>query len=212
VYISVLHIRLQILAMSGLGQAALGLNVLNQYALRPGVLFCVSSGNITTFTGDAIVNAANRAGLGGGGVDGAITRAGGVGMAEERKALPLVKAGIRIPTGDARTTSSGSMPSRFCIHAVGPCYHNVDETNGDQLLAGAYSASMREAKANGVKTLAFSMISAGAFRANQPLSKILDISIRTIAGNVYPGLESVYMIGFTEKEVDALNEVAREIF
>ena len=74
--------------MSGLGQAALGLNVLNQYALRPGVLFCVSSGNITTFTGDAIVNAANRAGLGGGGVDGAITRAGGGEWPKSEKPCP----------------------------------------------------------------------------------------------------------------------------
>jgi hypothetical protein len=89
--------------------------------LSCGAVFVVSQGSVVRFRGDALVNAANRGCLGGGGVDGAVNDAGGFLLEHARRALPIVSAPyIRCPTGEAKLTVGGALRVRFVIHAVGP--------------------------------------------------------------------------------------------
>ncbi len=117
-------------------------------------------GDITKIGVDAIVNAANSSLLGGGGVDGAIHRAGGRAILDECRKIVERQGGC--PTGEAVITTAGNMPARYVIHTVGPVWHG-GMNNEDQLLANAYSNSLRLAVDNGVKTIAFPNISTGVY-------------------------------------------------
>src|SRR5262249_8055797 len=114
-------------------------------------------GDITQQDTDAIVNAANTTLRGGGGVDGAIHRAGGPDILEECKQLG------GCATGDAKITGGGRLRARRVIHAVGPVYR--DGRHGEaERLAGTYRRSLEVAAANGVRSMAFPSISTGAYR------------------------------------------------
>jgi len=117
-------------------------------------------GDITTQDVDAIVNAANPGLMGGGGVDGAIHRAGGPTIKEECKAI-VSRIG-RLATGKAVITSAGRLPARHVIHTVGPVWHG-GTSNEEALLADAYRNSLRLAAENGCRTVAFPSISTGAY-------------------------------------------------
>ena len=176
----------------------------------PGCTFHVSKGTVVEFEGDTIVNAANVGGLGGGGVDGAITTAGGTELAHCRKQLIELEPGIRIYTGDAKVTLSGNDSYDYVVHAVGPNYNNYeDEKEADLLLSLAYENSMKEAKAIGSVSIAFSLISAGVFRGTKSIDHVLYIGMEAIKNNLYEGLEEVHMVGFSDKEVAALIKIAK---
>lgn len=117
-------------------------------------------GDITKITVDAIVNAANSTLLGGGGVDGAIHRAGGRTILDECMKIVERQGGCR--TGEAVITTAGKLPARYVIHTVGPVWHG-GMSNEDQLLANAYTSSLRLAAENGAKTVAFPNISTGVY-------------------------------------------------
>lgn len=101
------------------------------------MLLNVIEADITTLALDAIVNAAQPALLGGGGVDGAIHRAAGPALLRACRALPEVEPGIRCPTGQARITHGYALPARHVIHTVGPIWHSGQHGESD-LLAGCY--------------------------------------------------------------------------
>jgi O-acetyl-ADP-ribose deacetylase len=114
----------------------------------------VVESDITRLVVDAIVNAANSALLGGGGVDGAIHRAAGPRLLEECRAIPQVSPGVRCPTGQARLTQGYDLPARFVIHTVGPVWQGGGQGE-DELLADCYRNSMDVAGDHGIRSIAF---------------------------------------------------------
>ena len=197
--------------------------VLCGYELASGVLLC-SSGSVVGFRGGAVVNAANEGCQGGGGVDGAITAAGGDALADARAALPAIDAdGVRrCATGDAVVTAGGDLAADHCIHAVGPNYGWLERGDGDDeeaalargdaLLAGAYAASMARAAEVGATTVAFSLLSAGIFRGARSLAAVLAIAVAAVARGAYPGLERVHLVAFTPREQKTLAHAAQRHF
>ncbi len=132
-------------------------------------------GDITEQEVDALVNAANSMLLGGGGVDGAIHRAGGPEILEECQ--EIVAGTGSLPAGEAVITTAGALPAKYVIHTVGPIWHGgkLDE---EQLLRNAYMNSLRLAVENGVRTIAFPSISTGAYRF--PIERAATIAIETV--------------------------------
>jgi O-acetyl-ADP-ribose deacetylase (regulator of RNase III) len=130
----------------------------------------VVQGDITTIAVDAIVNAANEGLRGGGGVDGAIHRAGGPAIMEE-----CIRLG-GCPTGDAKATTAGRLPARYVIHAVGPFWDGGDFEE-DDLLASAYRRSVEVAAGLGCESIAFPAISTGIF--GFPIERAAPIALGT---------------------------------
>lgn len=119
-------------------------------------------GDITSQQVDAIVNAANSSLMGGGGVDGAIHRAGGPTILEECKEIRRAAFPQGLPTGEAVITSAGNLPSKFVIHTVGPVYGQHQGKEGD-LLAACYTNSLQIAVKHSLSTIAFPAISTGVY-------------------------------------------------
>jgi O-acetyl-ADP-ribose deacetylase (regulator of RNase III) len=121
----------------------------------------VVRGDITEQRVDAVVNAANSALLGGGGVDGAIHRRGGPAILAECRALRTGRLRAGLPAGQAVATTAGDLPARWVIHTVGPVYSLAEDRSA--VLASCYAESLRVAAELGARTVAFPAISAGAF-------------------------------------------------
>src|SRR4051812_14276422 len=145
-------------------------------------------GDITRFTADAIVNAANTSLLGGGGVDGAIHRAGGPAILAECRRL----GGCQ--TGDAKATTAGELPARYVIHTVGPVWG--EDEDPDELLASCHRTSLALAASLGCRTVAFPAISTGVY--SFPVDRAARIAIGTTAVELalLPGIERVTFVLF----------------
>ncbi len=131
--------------------------------------------DITTLAVDAIVNAANRSLLGGGGVDGAIHRAAGPGLLDECRALD------GCTTGSAKITGGHRLKARHVIHAVGPVW-NGGAANEEALLAGCYRGAIDLAAAHGLCSLAYPAISTGIYRF--PADLAARIAVGTVASEL----------------------------
>jgi O-acetyl-ADP-ribose deacetylase (regulator of RNase III) len=118
-------------------------------------------GDITAQEVDAVVNAANRTLLGGGGVDGAIHRRGGDAIIEACRRLRATTLPDGLPVGDAVATTAGELPARWVIHTVGPIYSGRE--SDVELLASCHTSSLRVADELEAETIAFPAISTGAF-------------------------------------------------
>lgn len=162
-------------------------------------------GDITRQDTDAIVNAANSSLLGGGGVDGAIHRAGGPAILEECRRLG------GCPTGEAKITTGGNLKARFVIHTVGPVYHGG--TSGEaELLARCYRRSLEVAVEHGLQTIAFPSISTGAYR--YPVREAARVALSAVKGFLEsaPGLHLVRFVLFDELTYRAYAEAMEEIW
>jgi O-acetyl-ADP-ribose deacetylase (regulator of RNase III) len=132
--------------------------------------------DITKIAVDAIVNAANSTLMGGGGVDGAIHRAGGPAILEECKKIVARQGGCQ--TGEAVITTAGNLPARFIIHTVGPVWYDGNNEEKEKL-ANCYRNSLELAAGNGCRTIAFPNISTGVYHF--PKDKAAEIAMRTVA-------------------------------
>jgi O-acetyl-ADP-ribose deacetylase (regulator of RNase III) len=150
-------------------------------------------GDITRVEVDAIVNAANSKLVGGGGVDGAIHRAGGPAIMQECDVIREKQGGC--PTGEAVITTGGDLPARFVIHTVGPVWHGGHKEEA-RLLRNAYLNSLRLAEKNRLKSLAFPNVSTGVY--GYPLEEAADIAISTVKGYMEQGtgIELVVFVCF----------------
>jgi len=133
-------------------------------------------GDITKIRVDAIVNAANSRLAGGGGVDGAVHRAGGPAIMKELDAIRSRSGGCA--TGSAVVTGAGSLPAQFVFHAVGPIYRDGRHREAEQL-ADCYRCCLDLAEKHGVRTISFPAISTGAY--GYPLEEAARIATETIA-------------------------------
>ena len=151
-------------------------------------------GDITKQTTDAIVNAANSGLMGGGGVDGAIHRAGGPTILEQCKEI-IAKQG-RLPAGKAVITTGGNLPAKYVIHTVGP-YWQGGSSNEALVLANCYKYSLKIAEAKRLTSISFPAISTGAYR--YPLDQAAKVALETV-------------IWFLKEEAVSLKEVRFVLF
>jgi O-acetyl-ADP-ribose deacetylase (regulator of RNase III) len=132
-------------------------------------------GDITKQSTDAIVNAANSSLMGGGGVDGAIHRAGGSEILEECKRI-VARQG-RLPTGEAVITTGGNLSAKHVIHTVGPIWHGGN-SGEPELLASAYRSSLEIASGKKLKSISFPSISTGAY--GYPVRLASEVALQTV--------------------------------
>ena len=156
-------------------------------------------GDITEQDTDAIVNAANSSLLGGGGVDGAIHRAGGPRILEECRKIREQKG--ECPTGESVITGGGNLKARFVIHTVGPVWHGGGRGE-DELLGNAYRNSLLLAAGHHIRTIAFPSISTGAY--GFPVDRASKIAFDTVSGflkNDSP-LEEVRFVVYSQEDYE----------
>jgi len=154
----------------------------------------IIQGDITRQATDAIVNAANSSLMGGGGVDGAIHRAGGPAILEECKQI-VARQG-RLPTGRAVITTGGNLPSKYVIHTVGPIWHGGAQGE-EGLLESAYRESLKVAAKNNLTSVSFPSVSTGAF--GYPVELAATTAINTV-------------LAFLRREETSLREVVFVLF
>jgi O-acetyl-ADP-ribose deacetylase (regulator of RNase III) len=157
-------------------------------------ILSIQQGDITNQSTDAIVNAANPSLMGGGGVDGAIHRAGGSTIIEECKII-ISRQG-RLPTGKAVTTTAGRLKSRYVIHTVGPVWHG-GHSGEAALLSSAYRESLEAAVSRNLTSISFPSISTGVY--GYPVEKAAHVALKTI-------------IIFLKERISPINEVVLVLF
>lgn len=160
--------------------------------------------DITKLEVDAIVNAANTSLLGGGGVDGAIHRAGGKAILEACMQIRNRQGGCDV--GEAVITTAGELPAQYVIHTVGPYWN--DGQDQSQLLKNCYLNSLKLAEEYKLRTIAFPNISTGVYR--YPKAAAAAIAIDAVKNASLESLETVYFICFDEENYRLYEELFRE--
>jgi O-acetyl-ADP-ribose deacetylase (regulator of RNase III) len=164
----------------------------------------IVEGDLTRQDTQAIVNAANKYLRPGGGVDGAIHRAGG----------PKIEAACRqiggCPTGEARLTTGGNLKATYVIHTVGPVYHGGGQGEAE-LLAACYRESLKLASQQGIKSLAFPSISTGAY--GYPMAAAARIALKTVADYLgqHPEIELVRFVLFGQAAYQEYAQALQEL-
>jgi len=160
-------------------------------------------GDITKQRTDAIVNAANSSLLGGGGVDGAIHRAGGREILEECIKIRERQGGCE--TGEAVITTGGKLPTKYVIHTVGPIWRGGNNTEAE-LLANCYINSLKLAVENGIKTIAFSAISTGIY--GYPIEQAAPVALKAVTefvkNNVF--FDEVVFVLYKQRDYDVYKQ------
>jgi len=167
-------------------------------------IFFLEEGDLTHQETEAIVNAANSRLAGGGGVDGAIHRAGGPSIMEETRKFD------GCPTGQAVITTGGNLKAKYVIHTVGPVYK--DGRHGEpELLASCYRESLKLASVRGIKSLAFPSISTGVY--GYPIADAARIAMKTVTDYLahHPEIERVRLVLFGRAAYEVYVRVLQEL-
>ncbi|WP_293887893.1 MULTISPECIES: O-acetyl-ADP-ribose deacetylase [unclassified Sphingobacterium] len=164
----------------------------------------VLKGDITKIEVDAIVNAANTSLLGGGGVDGAIHKAGGKAILEDCQKIRSKQGGCKV--GEAVITTAGKLPAKFVIHTVGPVWNN-GKSNEENLLLAAYSNSLKLALDNEVTSISFPNISTGIYKF--PKENAAQIAIQTVSDflTITNKIERVIFVCYDDENYKIYNEL-----
>ncbi|MFO8143767.1 MAG: O-acetyl-ADP-ribose deacetylase [Dehalococcoidales bacterium] len=173
------------------------------------VLVRVIQGDVTAQDTDAIVNAANSSLMGGGGVDGAIHRAGGTAILSECK--QIVSRQGKLPTGKAVITTGGNLKARYVIHTVGPVWRGGGRGEAE-LLASAYRESLNLATDRKLKSISFPSISTGVY--GYPVDRAARVAISTVARFLQTkttALTEIIFVLFDERTFNAYSEALNEI-
>jgi O-acetyl-ADP-ribose deacetylase (regulator of RNase III) len=165
------------------------------------------NGDITKIECDAIVNAANASLLGGGGVDGAIHRAGGPAILEDCRKIVARQGGCK--TGEAVITGAGNLPAKFVIHTVGPVWNGG--RNGEEAkLKSCYTNSLRLAEENGCTTIAFPNISTGIYGfPKEPAAQIAVSTVEELAERHH--IEKVKFVCFDDENYGIYTKLLAEL-
>lgn len=171
--------------------------------INKGIL-SLAEGDITKQDTDAIVNAANKSLRGGGGVDGAIHRAGGPRILEECKKIGGCE------TGEAVITTGGNLKAKYVIHTVGPIYRDGLH-NEPKLLENAYKNSLKLASSKGIKSIAFPSISTGAY--GYPLEQAAEIALKTAITYLkeYTDIELIRFVLFGQKTYEVYEKILKQL-
>lgn len=165
----------------------------------------IRTGDITQIQCDAIVNAANASLMGGGGVDGAIHRAGGPEILDACKAIRQTHYPDGLPTGEAIKTTAGNLPTNYVIHTVGPIY--TQSHAPQQELKNCYTNALRLAKELGCKSVAFPAISTGVY--GYPKEEACKIAYESIQAfmetNTLP--QNIYMVFFSQDDATLCQKI-----
>ena len=169
----------------------------------------ITQGDITQQSTDAIVNAANTRLMGGGGVDGAIHRAGGPAILQECKKI-IARQG-RLPAGKAVITTGGNLKAKYVIHTVGPIWHGGNKGE-PELLASAYRESLKVAAENNLNSVSFPSISTGAY--GYPLDQATKVALNaaiTFLSESDTSLREVVFVLFDSRALGAYSSALREM-
>jgi len=169
------------------------------------VVMRVVRGDITGLEVDAIVNAANSSLLGGGGVDGAIHRAAGPALLEQCRAVVARQGGC--PPGQAVITGGGDLPATHVIHTVGPVWREGAGDVLDPVLGNCYLNSLQLAEANGVTSIAFPSISAGAY--GYPKARAAAVAVEAVgrAVETAPSVAEILFVCFDDESARLYHEL-----
>ncbi|MCF4006872.1 O-acetyl-ADP-ribose deacetylase [Corynebacterium uropygiale] len=163
----------------------------------------MQSGDITSIPVDAIVNAANPGLLGGGGVDGAIHRAGGPEILAECQELRRTRLPEGLPRGEAVSTTAGRLPARWVIHTAGPVYSRGEDRSA--VLRSCYRSCLSEAARLGARRVSFPLISAGVY--GWPLEDAAQIAVDSCSAALKgeaQGVEEVILVAYSPDAEEAL--------
>lgn len=167
----------------------------------------IIKGDITKIEVDAIVNAANTSLLGGGGVDGAIHRAGGPEILDECQKIRNKQGGCKV--GNAVITTAGKLLAKFVIHTVGPVWNN-GKSDEENLLKSSYNSTLKLAIEKQVKTIAFPNISTGIYRF--PKNKAAEIAIETVSSysNTKHTIEKVFFVCYDDENYHIYKDILKQ--
>ena len=164
----------------------------------------IIQGDITKVEVDAIVNAANKTLLGGGGVDGAIHRAAGPKLLEECSTLGGCE------TGESKITRGYNLPAKFVIHTVGPIWHE-GKSNEAELLRNCYLNSLKLAEEHGLKTIAFPAISTGAY--GYPIEEAAKIAIKAVRDYLKNSkIEKAILVLFSDRDRQVYERTMKQVY
>ena len=174
-----------------------------EHVFRTGAKLVLMQGDITKVAAGAMANAANSRLAGGGGVDGAIHRAGGPEIMRELDVIRAAQGGC--PAGGAVATTAGRLPAKYVFHAVGPVWHG-GERGEAELLASAYRSCLHLAGEKGVATLTLPSISTGAY--GYPLPEAARIAVECVAAHLSAGAGTLREVTFVLFDAETLGEFA----